>query len=107
MTNRLFRLLPWAPLVLPCVTLGSSLASLLVGTRLSLAGSDVLLGLGMPELVFLWLVANLIALIHLGASGSLSVAEKREWRKYLLVGGCPAPLIYLCSADRHLPALQR
>jgi hypothetical protein len=67
----------------------------------------VLLGLGMPELVFLWLVANLIALIHLGVSGSLSVAEKREWRRYLLVGGCPAPLIYLCSADRHLPALQR
>ena len=107
MTDRLFRFLPWAPFVLPCVTLGSKLASVFVGKSASLAAWDVLTSLGMPELLLLWLVANLIVIIHLGADEPLSLAEKREWRRYLLVGGCPAPLIYLCSADRHLPGFQR
>jgi hypothetical protein len=107
MTDRLFRFLPWAPFVLPCVTLGSKLAALLVGGRAYLGASDVLTSLGMPELLLFWLVANLIVVVHLAANGPLSVAEKREWRRYLLVGGCPAPLIYVCSADRHLPGVQR
>jgi hypothetical protein len=107
MTDRLFRFLPWAPFVLPCVTLGPKLASLFVGSSATLAASDVLKSLGVPELLLFWLLANLIVIVHLSANGSLSLAEKREWRRYLLVGGCPAPLIYLCSADRHLPGPQR
>jgi hypothetical protein len=103
MTDRLFRLVPWAPLLLPCLTLGSKLVPLPGGVKPAFALSDALASLGMPELLVLWLVGGLIVAIHLGASRALSDAEKRAWRRYLIVGGCPAPLIYLCSANRHLP----
>ena len=91
------------PFLVPCATLGHSLQH--ASSRGGLARSlvDALSTLGVRELLILWLVPSLAALLHLGLDRSLSDLEKREWRRYFLLGGCAAALIYLCSADRHLP----
>ena len=79
MSDRLFRLLPWAPCLL------------------------VLLSGGVQQIVVLWLLPSALVLFHLAWNDSLSDLERRQWRRELLVGGWGVALIYLCAEDRHLP----
>ncbi len=99
MTDRLFRLLPWAP----CGALGIALLELPVHLLSDRPLTAFLVAPGMRELVIFWLVPTFVVLLHLGFTRSLSTVEKCLWRRSLLVGGCGVALIYLCSADRRMP----
>jgi hypothetical protein len=104
MTDRLFALLPWAPLLIPCGTLGWNALLVFFGGGAAPSMPHALVSVGMPELLILWLVPSALAVLHLRIDTSLSVGDKRVWRRHLLWGGPPVGLIYLCSSDRHIPS---
>jgi hypothetical protein len=94
MTDRLFRCLPWAhglPLVLTLIQ-----APVLPFDELVRAP-------GMREILVFWVAPSLIAFVHIALNRSLSDADRRSWRRSLVVGGWAVGLIYLCSSDRSLP----
>ena len=83
MTDRLFRCIPWAHwLMLPLALLEASV---------------------MQGFIAFWVVPTVIAVVHVARNKSLSDADKRSWRRSLVVGGWAVGLIYLCSSDRSLP----
>jgi hypothetical protein len=99
--DRLFRLLPWAP----CAILGIAIVDFPLRAS-SASVTSVLLSPGIREVVVLWIVPTIIVLLHLAWTKALSGEEKRQWRRHLLVGGWGVALIYLCSADKRIPAVR-
>jgi hypothetical protein len=59
---------------------------------------------GIREAIVLWIVPSLVVLLHLAWTSALSAEEKRQWRRYFLVGGWAVALIYLCSEDKRIPS---
>jgi uncharacterized membrane protein len=100
MIDRHLRLLPWTSF--GALTLAVVDVPLHVWSSHSMR--DILMSPGMREVVILWLVPSVIVLFHVGLNRSLSDVEKRQWRRYLAVGGCLIALVYLCSADKRIPA---
>ena len=94
MTDRLFRCFPWAHgLVLPFSLIEAPV----------LSHGELLRSPGVQGLIAFWLLPSVIAFVHIAMNKSLSDADKRSWRRSLVVGGWAVGLIYLCSSDRSLP----